>query len=106
MAMKKIMLIEMSAENEDDFSKQYAADIYLPASLYEIDDAIDKCRGYLVKTDIMPFRISECEQVPLLSKLRFDGTNLYELNFLAKQISEFDNTQLAAYIALLTDFKL
>lgn len=30
MAMKKIMLIEMSSENEDDASKQYAADIYLP----------------------------------------------------------------------------
>lgn len=101
MAMKKIMLIEMSSENEDDASKQYAADIYLPASLYEIDDAIDKCRGYLVKTDIMPFSISECERVPLLSQLRFDGTNLYELNFLAKQIGEFDNAQLAVYNALL-----
>lgn len=101
MAMKNVMLIEMSAENEDDSSKQYAADIYLPASLYEIDDAVDKCRGYLVKTDIMPFSISECERVPLLNQLRFDGTNLYELNFLAKQISEFDNTQLAAYNALL-----
>lgn len=101
MAMKNVMLIEMSAENVDDSSKQYVADIYLPASLYEIDDAIDKCRGYLVKTDIMPFRISECEKVPLLSQLRFDGVNLYELNFLAKQIGEFDNAQLAAYNALL-----
>lgn len=70
MAGEKNMLIEISAENVDDSSKQYAADIYLPASLYEIDDAIDKCRGYLVKTDIMPFRISECEKVPLLSQWR------------------------------------
>lgn len=101
MVYNKAMLIEMSAENEDDSSKQYAADIYLPASLYEIDDTLDKCRGYLVKTDIMPFSISECERVPLLNQLRFDGTNLYELNYLAKQISEFDNTQLAAYNALL-----
>lgn len=101
MVYNKAMLIEMSAENEDDSSKQYAADIYLPASLYEIDDILDKCRGYLVKTDIMPFSISECERVPLLNQLRFDGTNLYELNYLAKQISEFDNTQLAAYNALL-----
>lgn len=101
MAMKKIMLIEISAENTDDSSKEHFADIYLPASLYEIDDAIDKCRGYLVKTDIMPFRISECEKVPLLSQLRFDGVNLYELNFLAKQIGEFDNVQLASYNALL-----
>lgn len=101
MAMKKIMLIEMSAENEDDASKQYAADIYLPASLYEIDDAVDKCRGYLVKTDITPLSISECEKVPLLNELRFDIASLYEYNYLAKQISEFDNTQLAAYNALL-----
>lgn len=101
MTMENVMLIEMSAENVDDSSKQYVADIYLPASLYEIDDAIDKCRGYLVKTDIMPFRITECEKVPILSQLRFDGVNLYELNFLAKQISEFDNAQLAAYNALL-----
>lgn len=101
MAMKNVMLIEMSAENEDNSSKQYAADIYLPASLYEIDDAVDKCRGYLVKTDITPLSISECERVPLLSRFRFDSVTIYELNFLAKQISEFDNTQLAAYNALL-----
>lgn len=101
MAMKNVMLIEMSAENEDDFSKQYAADIYLPASIYEIDDAVEKCRGYLVKTDMMPLNISECDSVPLLSQLRFDTVTIYELNYLAKQISEFDNTQLAAYNALL-----
>ncbi len=101
MTDKKVMLIEMSAENEDDSSKQYVADIYMPANLYEIDDAIDKCRGYLVKTDIMPYSITNCQKVPLLNELRFDGTNLYELNFLAKQIVEFDNTQLAAYNALL-----
>ena len=101
MANEKVMLIEMSAENEDDSSKQYVADIYMPANLYEIDDAIDKCRGYLFKTGIMPYSITNCQKVPLLNELRFDGTNLYELNFLAKQIVEFDNTQLAAYNALL-----
>lgn len=101
MATKNVMLIEMSAENEDDASKQYAADIYLPASLYEIDDAVDKCRGYLVKTNMMPLNISECESVPLLSEVHFDTVTIYELNFLAKQISGFDNTQLAAYNALL-----
>lgn len=101
MANEKVMLIELSAENVDDLSKQYVADIRLPASLYEIDDAIERCRGYLDKTDIMPFGISDCEKVPLLRELRFDSPNLYELNFLAKQISEFDNTQLAAYNALL-----
>lgn len=101
MVYNKAMLIEMSAENEDDFSKQYVADIYLPASIYEIDDAVEKCRGYLVKTDMTPLSISECEKVPLLSRFRFDSVTIYELNFLAKQISEFDNTQLAAYNALL-----
>lgn len=101
MANKNVMLIEMSAENVDDSSKQYVADINLPASIYELDDAIDKCRGYLVKTNMMPLSISECERVPLLSQLRFDSVTIYELNFLAKQISEFDNTQLAAYNALL-----
>ena len=80
MAMKNVMLIEMSAENEDDFSKQYVADIYLPASIYEIDDAVEKCRGYLVKTDMMPLNISECDSVPLLSQLRFDTVTIYELN--------------------------
>lgn len=101
MTNEKVMQIEISAENTDDPSKQYYANIYLPASLYEIDDAVDKCRGYLEKTDMMPYSISDCQRVPLLNELRFDGTNLYELNFLAKQISEFDNTQLAAYNALL-----
>ncbi len=101
MTNEKVMLIELSAENKDDSSKSYVADINLPASLYEIDDAIERCRGYLEKTDIMPFGISKCERVPLLSELRFDSPNLYELNFLAKQINEFDNTQLAVYNALL-----
>ncbi|MCM1285704.1 MAG: hypothetical protein NC213_03600 [Acetobacter sp.] len=101
MANEKVMLIELSAENTDDSTKEYVADIRLPASVHEIDDAIERCRGYLVKTNIMPFGISECERVPLLSELRFDSPNLYELNFLAKQISEFDTAQLAAYNALL-----
>lgn len=101
MATKNVMLIEMLAENEDNSSKQYAADIYLPASIYEIDDAVDRCRGYLIKTNMMPLSISECESVPLLSELRFDTVTLYELNYLAKQISEFNNAQLAAYNALL-----
>lgn len=101
MTNEKVMLIEMSAENIDDPSKEYVADIYLPASLYEIDDAVEKCRGYLVKTDMTPFSISGCERVPLLSELRFDGTNLLELNFLAMQISNFDKAQLAVYNALL-----
>ncbi len=101
MSTKNVMLIEMSAENEDDSSKQYAADIYLPASIYEIDDAVDKLRGYLVKTDMHPLRVSICEQVPLLYDKRLDSPTIYELNYLAKQIGEFDNTQLAAYNALL-----
>lgn len=101
MSIKNVMLIEMSAENEDDSAKQYTADIYLPTSIYEIDDAADKLRGYLVKTGMQPFSISACEQVPLLCDLRLDSPTIYELNFLAKQISEFDNTQLAVYNALL-----
>ena len=101
MADEKVMLIELSAENTDDASKEYVADIRLPASVHEMDDAIERCRGYLEKTHIMPFGITECERVPLLSELRFDSPNLYELNFLAKQISEFDTAQLAAYNALL-----
>ena len=101
MADEKVMLIELSAENVDDTAKQYVADIRLPASVHEIDDAIERCRGYLEKTHIMPFGITECEKVPLLRNLRFDSPNLYELNFLAKQISEFDTAQLAAYNALL-----
>lgn len=102
MANEKVMLIELSAENIDDSTKQYVADIRLPASVNEINDAIERCRGYLEKTHIMPFSISECEKVPLLRELRFDTPTIYELNFLAKQISEFDNTQLAAYNALLS----
>lgn len=98
---EKVMQIEISAENTDDPSKQYYANIYLPASLYEIDDAVDKCRGYLVKTDIMPYSISDCQRVPLLNELRFDTASLYEYNYLAMQISKFDKAQLAAYNALL-----
>lgn len=101
MSIKNVILIEMSAEKEDDSSKQYVADIYLPASIYEIDDAVDKLRGYLEKTDMQPLSISVCERVPLLCNKRLDSPTIYELNFLAKQISEFDTTQLAAYNALL-----
>ena len=46
MTDKKVMLIEMSAENADNSSERYAADIYLPASIYEIEDANEKCREY------------------------------------------------------------
>lgn len=100
MTNEKVLLVELSAENTDDSTKEYVADIRLPASVHEIDDAIERCRGYLDKTNIMPFGISECEKVSLLSELRFDSPNLYQLNFLAKQINKFDTAQLAAYNAL------
>lgn len=101
MAIKNVMKVELTAVNIEDSSKNYYADLILPASIYEIGDSIEKCRGHLEKTDMMPLSISECEQVPLLSELRFDSVTIYELNFLAKRISEFNNTQLAAYNAFL-----
>lgn len=101
MAMKNVMNLQLSAVSNEDSSKDYYADLILPASIFEIEDAIEKCRGHLEKTDMMPFSVLNCEQVSLFTELRFDTASIYEFNYLAKQISEFDNTQLAAYNALL-----
>lgn len=101
MAIKNVMNLQLSAVNKEDSSKDYYADLTLPASTYEIDDAIEKCRGYLAKTDEIQFNISACEYVSQLCNIRLNSASLRELNYLAKQISEFDNTQLAAYNAFL-----
>lgn len=101
MAIKNVMKIEISTRNIDDLSKQYVAELILPASVYEIDDAIEKCRGYLAKTDKIEYNISACEYVPQFCDIRLESASLRELNYLAKQISEFDNSYLAAYKALL-----
>lgn len=101
MSKENVMHIELLAENIDNPSRTYVADINLPASYFEINDAIDQCRGYLVKSDMMPLSISDCEGIPQLCDLRLDSTTLFELNYLAKQIAGFDDSQLAVYKAIL-----
>lgn len=101
MAIQNIMKIELSTRNIDDSSKQYVADLILPASTYEIDDAIEKCRSYLEKTDEIQFTISTCESVPQLCNIRLESATLQELNYLAKRISKCADNYLAAYKAFL-----
>lgn len=101
MAIQNIMKIELSTRNIDDSSKQYVADLILPASTYEIDDAIEKCRSYLEKTDEIQFTISTCESVPQLCNIRLESATLQELNYLAKRISKCADNYLVAYKAFL-----
>lgn len=101
MPKNNVMHIEISTENIDDPRKTYVADLHLPTSAFEIEDAIERSRGYLAKVAMMPLSISECKDVPLLCDLRLDSPTLYELNYLAKQIAEFDDCQFAAYKAFL-----
>lgn len=101
MAYKDIMYIELYADNKDRPNFNYVADIHLPANRHTIEDALQRCREYLASSVMTPLSIESCNEIPLLAELRLDTTTLYELNFLATRIAQFDAAELAEYKALL-----
>lgn len=100
MSYESIMYVEVRGENSKNPTRSYVADLMLPTTKERINDALDRCRSYLVATNMDELEVETCEKVPELEHIDLNGPTLFELNFLAWQIDLFDESELATYRAL------
>ena len=75
------------------------AELSLPATPYEMQDAFDKLR--LTEGEIPYWEITEYRQFEELSSVLNDTCGLQDLNALAQKLSELDERQCAAFAGLL-----
>lgn len=82
---EKAFMIEMAAERPLMRQVQYAS-LELPATDYEIRDALQKLRTTRDMLSPQEYSIYNCEMLPQLNEIRLDSVSLDELNFLAKRL--------------------
>ena len=82
---EKAFMIEMAAENPQMRQVQYTS-LELPATDYEIRDALQKLRATREMLAPQEYYIYNCEIFPQLNEVRLDSATLDELNFFAKRL--------------------
>lgn len=82
---EKAFMIEMSVEHPVMRQVQFGS-LQLPATEYEIRDALQKMRATMDMLKNREYSIYNCEIVPQLNEIRLDSASLDELNFLAKRL--------------------
>lgn len=97
---KKIMEIELAAENQSFMDGYYYADLLLPAEEHEIRDALQRVRGVGRNENDTDISILNCEYLPQLNDVRIDGLTLKELNFFANRLAELDENEVAVLKAV------
>ena len=95
--MAKVFDIYLSKADQPE-SGAYA-ELSLPATSCQIQDAFDKLR--LTEGEALYWEITEYYQFEELSAVLNDTCGLYDLNALAQKLSELDETQRAAFSGLL-----
>ena len=78
-------MIEMSIEHPVMRQVQFGS-LELPATEYEIRDALQKMRATRDMLTNREYSIYNCEIVPQLNEIRLDSASLDELNFFAKRL--------------------
>ena len=82
---ERAFMIEMSIEHPVMRQVQ-SGSLELPATEYEIRDALQKMRATRDMLTNREYSIYNCEIVPQLNEIRLDSASLDELNFLAKRL--------------------
>ena len=82
---ERAFMIEMSIEHPVMRQVQFGS-LELPATEYEIRDALQKMRATRDMLTNREYSIYNCEIVPQLNEIRLDSASLDELNFLAKRL--------------------
>ena len=85
--MSKQILIELVGENETGYCY---ADLYLPASAEEIEEAKERANWNSDSNGIRDISIEHCSALPKLASFRLDSPTLDELNFLAQRLDAMD----------------
>ncbi len=95
--MRKVFSAYAAREDAPDSGAEAFLD--LPASPYELLDALDKLR--LDGESHVKFRVDEYYQFSFLAPFLNEPNDLYELNALAQKLSELDGRQVVAFEGLL-----
>lgn len=82
---ERAFMIEMSIEHPVMRQVQFGS-LELPATEYEIRDALQKMRATRDMLTNREYSIYNCEIVPQLNEIRLDSASLDELNFFAKRL--------------------
>lgn len=82
---EKAFMIEMSYEHPVMRQVQFGS-LQLPATEYEIRDALQKMRASKDVLAPREYSIYNCEIIPQLNEVRLDSASLDELNFFAKRL--------------------
>lgn len=96
---RKIMRLELSAENPAHGGYYYYAELLLPAADYELKDAMQRTRA-VGRENTVEVSILECDILPELQDIRLDTFSLDELNFFAKRLASLPNEELPVFYAV------
>ncbi len=96
--MAKVFDIYLAKADQQDSAA--CAELSLPATPYEMQDAFDKLR--LAEDESLYWEITEYRQFEELSSVLNETCGLPDLNVLAQKLSELDERQRAAFAGLLT----
>lgn len=102
--MKKVAL-KVELQNDNPFTgDSYYEPLPLPATEYEIRDALHRIRA--TERMLTPDQISvyDCRAIPQLDGCRLDSLTLDELNFLAKRLVELSDDENNILKAMLPRF--
>ncbi len=89
---KKQMMVEMSAEAIDGDGWYYAS-LDLPATDYQIRDALQRLRMLPERKALMTISIYNCTLIPALNDMRIDSNNIEEINFLAHRLDSLNEDE-------------
>ena len=89
--MDKVEIFELEISRFNPSGANIATEIILPATIYELADALDKAR--ITDENIYSMELIDCK-LDYLPQLISHNANLYELNHLAHRLSELSQWEL------------
>lgn len=92
--------IELATENPTG-SDFFYAPLRLPASQWDIRDAIQRARGSGRTEGYHDITITQCMLLPQLADIRLDAPTIRELNFFAKRLTQLPEEKVLALNAIL-----
>lgn len=98
---KEQLKIELSYENPTIGLGYFYATLNLPATDYEIRDAIQRARGINSKEGYSGISIVSCANLPELTDIRLDTATIQEINFFAKRLDTLSEEEKVILQALL-----
>ncbi len=85
------------------YKEYYYDTVQLPAKSYEIMETMQKLRVEKITDPAIEITILQCEGLPTFDFVRLDTTSVPELDYLAQRMSELDDAENVAYLALVMD---